>query len=125
MTSPRWFLVASVALAVGCSNSFPKESLDKARESVEASLTAWQQGEKLAALATRAEPIQFTEELWSSGHQLLSFQIKQTVGEQKEGVIRCFVALSLKDRKGRRSEREVAYQVTLKSPILIARDPYY
>ena len=34
-------------------------------------------------------------------------------------------ALKLKDRKGKVDDREVVYAVALKSPVVVARDPYY
>jgi hypothetical protein len=39
-------------------------------------------------------------------------------------VIRYRVSLKLQDRKGKLEEREIVFMVAMKSPIVIARDPY-
>jgi hypothetical protein len=33
--------------------------------------------------------------------------------------------LKLKDRKGKATDREVVYAVALRTPVAVARDPYY
>ena len=40
-------------------------------------------------------------------------------------MIRYTVSLTLKDKKGKVSEREAVYAVSLRTPIVVARDPYY
>ena len=40
------------------------------------------------------------------------------------GFIRYTVTLTLKDRKGKVSTRQVVYAVTLGSPVSVGRDPY-
>ena len=40
-------------------------------------------------------------------------------------MIRYTVTLKLRDKKGKTSEREVVYAVALRSPVVVARDPYY
>jgi len=126
MMDRRGFVAASLILIGGCKkNLFPQESLDRARAAVESGLTSWQKGEAPQVLASRSDPVQFFDDLWTSGNRLVSFQVKDTVGDNQDNIIRCFVVLTLKDKKGRSSEREVAYQVTLKNPVVIARDPYF
>lgn len=126
MKSRRGFLAAGLILIGGCKkNRFTQENLDRARAAVESGLTSWQKGEAPQVLASRPDPVQFFDDLWTSGNRLVSFQIKDTVGDNQDVIIRCSVALTLKDKKGRTSEREVTYQVTLKSPVVVARDPYF
>jgi hypothetical protein len=40
-------------------------------------------------------------------------------------VIRYAVTLTLRDKKGKVSEREVVYAVALRIPVVVSRDPYY
>ena len=39
-------------------------------------------------------------------------------------VIRYPATLTLKDKKGKESRREVVFEVALKNPVVVARDPY-
>jgi hypothetical protein len=117
-------LLFGLALA-GCGDSVPKEELDRARDAVQSGLTAWKQGEKIAKLKTASPPVEFTDDNWHPGQfKLLDFEIKKTEG--KPGTpLRCTVFLSMQDRKGKKIEKDVVYEVRPGSPTVVARDPYY
>ena len=57
-------------------------------------------------------------------HRLAGYEIVKTDAADPD-VIRFTVKLQLKDRKGKASDREAVYAVALRSPVAVARDPYF
>jgi hypothetical protein len=108
---------------VGCGSGRPKSELERGLQAVTAALDNWKNGEPPAKLKSLADPIDFTEELRAT-HRLLDYSIVKTDGTDPQ-VIRYTVTLKLKDRKGKATDREAVYSVALRSPIAVARDPYY
>ena len=69
------------------------------------------------------DPVEFPEDL--RGHFTLTGYSLGKVDGTDPTVIRYSVTLNLKDRKGKVTAREAVYAVALKSPVVVARDPYY
>ena len=90
---------------------------------VAAALDNWKAGEPTANLKSLPDPVEFSEELRTS-HKLVEYSILKTDGTDPD-VVRYTVTLKLKDKRGKSSEREAVYSVALKSPVIVARDPYY
>ncbi|HET6574668.1 MAG TPA: hypothetical protein VFG68_13760 [Fimbriiglobus sp.] len=109
--------------AVGCGSSRPQADLDRGRQAVTAALDNWKANEPPAKLKSLPDPVEFSDELRAT-HKLVGYRVLKTDGSDPE-VVRVSVSLQLQDRKGKSSEREVVYAVALKSPVVVARDPYY
>lgn len=110
--------------AVGCGGAFSKAEMDRAKQALDAGLLGWKQGEKLDKLQSKSEAIAFYEDWAKAGQKLLVYEIVNASHTDNEK-IRFLVRLELQDRRGRREKREATYAVVLKSPITIARDPYF
>ena len=108
---------------VGCGPSRPAADLERGRIAVVAALDSWQASEPAAKLKALPDPIEFAEEMRAT-HTLTGYALGKVDGTDP-AVIRYTVTLSLKDRKGKLTEREAVYAVALKSPVVVARDPYY
>lgn len=112
-----------LAAAAGCGTGRPQADIDRGRQAVAAALDNWKANEPPAKLKSLPDPVNFTEELRVT--QALTDYAVVKVDATDPKVIRYTVALKLKDRKGKASEREAVYSVALDSPIAVARDPYY
>jgi hypothetical protein len=107
---------ASVGLS-GCSRGNPTDAaLAKAQQAVDVALDGWSRGESPDKFAC-------TDPDWKAGARLLSFLTAdaEVVNGNAEQV-RCRVALTLKDRQGKRHDRNVSYLVQLSEPVTIRRD---
>lgn len=110
--------------AVGCGGSGRSaDEVERARQAVTAALDGWKAGEPAEKLKARPEPIEFAEELRAT-HVLTDYAVVKVDGSDKD-VVRVAVALKLKDKKGKASEREAVYAVALRSPVVVSRDPYF
>ena len=97
---PGWALVVGVLLgcAVGCGQKrsyqeyIPAE--DAARQALEATLTAWQNGRQPDKIEAGAQTIQVLDSRWKGGQQLDSYQILNA--ESGQGPIWFSVRLKLK-----------------------------
>ena len=114
-------LVAGAAL--GCGSGRPAADLDRAKTAVVAALDAWKANEPPAKLKELPDPVEFSEELRTT-HALTAYSVGKVDGSDPE-LVRVAVKLTLKDKKGKVTDREVAYEVALKSPVVVCRDPYY
>lgn len=76
-----------------------------------------------AKLKALPDPIDFTEELRGT-HALADYTIVKA-DLSDAAVMRFTVALKLKDKRGKPSDREAVYSVALKTPVVVARDPYF
>lgn len=124
----RRALAMTLSLALGLSvtgcganNSLAREIIERARQDVQTALEAWKKGESLAKLGP---PLQVTDQDWKAGLRLLDYELKRAEGFQGENV-RCWVHLSLQDRKGKKLEKEVVYEVRPGDKPVIARDPFF
>ena len=107
----------------GCGDRRPAADLERGRVAVAAALDSWKANEPAAKLKALPDPVEFPEDL-RANFTLLSYALGKVDGTDPD-VIRYAVTLSLKDRKGKLTEREAVYAVALKSPVVVARDPYY
>lgn len=121
MKRPALLLLA--VLAVGCKSGRPAADLDRAKTAVTAALDSWKANEPADKLKSLPDPVEFSEELRAT-HALTAYTLGKVDGTDPD-VVRVAVKLSLKDKKGKATEREVAYEVALKSPVVVCRDPYY
>ena len=117
-------LIVLAVVVAGCGGwSRPQADLDRGQKAVAAALDNWKAGEPTANLKSLPDPVEFSEELRTS-HKLVEYSILKTDGTDPD-VVRYTVTLKLKDKRGKSSEREAVYSVALKSPVIVARDPYY
>jgi hypothetical protein len=120
----RTVFVVLVAFSLaGCGSSRPESEIERGRAAVVAALDSWKAGEPPAKLKSRPEPVEFSDELQAT-HTLADYTLGKVDATDKD-VIRYTVTLKLKDKKGKVTNREVVYAVALKSPIVVARDPYF
>jgi hypothetical protein len=110
-------------LASGCGSRRPESEIERGRQAVVAALDSWKAGEPAAKLKSLPDPVEFPEELRAT-HVLTDYTLGR-VDASDPDVIRYAVVLKLKDRKGKATDREVVYAVALKTPVVVARDPYY
>jgi hypothetical protein len=114
---PVWLLI----LVPGCGKSLhdPVDP-DKAGTVLQAALEAWKQGEAFGDLQKRAPPIYFNEPEWKAGKRLVSFTPGKVelMGRQA----RCSVKLSLRDKEGRTTQREISYQIDTVPQVVIVRE---
>lgn len=117
-------LLTLAVFACGCgSPSRPRDELDRGQSAVSAALDNWKAGESPAKLKTLPDPVEFSEELRGT-HKLTDFTVLKVDGSDP-AVIRYTVSLKLTDRKGKPHELGAVYAVVLRSPVVVARDPYY
>jgi hypothetical protein len=113
--------IGLLLLIAGCGKSLhdPVEP-DKASAVLQAALAAWKQGEAFGDLQKRAPPIYFNEPEWKAGKQLVSFTPGKPdlMGRQA----RCSVKLSLRDKEGRTTERQISYLIDTTPQVVIVRE---
>jgi hypothetical protein len=115
-------LALSALVAAGCGNDASKQPTDKAEKVVEQFLDAWSRGEPPDKFADPDHPIEGTDPDWKAGYRLLSFlsaESKQSPDTPDH--VRCRVALTLQDPKGRKWDKEVVYDVQLGEKNVIQR----
>jgi len=117
-------LMVALVSTTGCGKSASPDDLNRAREAVQSSLDAWKKGERPEALKQHVPPIQFADDDWKAGLSLVEYKVTNTDADSNL-MPRCWVALSLQDKRGKRHEKQVVYNVDAKATITIARDPYY
>ena len=122
MTLTRLLPLAVILVAVGCSKPHSKADVERGRTALAAALDGWKSNEPPERLQARADPVSFTDELRRT-HKLLEYTLGAPDARDPE-VIRYATTLKLQDRKGKVEERAVVFMVALKSPVVIARDPY-
>ena len=115
-------LVVSGSL-VGCGSRRPEADVERGRAAVGAALDAWKVGESPAKLKALPDPVEFSDELQRQ-FALTEYTLGRVDATDKD-VIRYTVTLKLRDKQGKLTDREVTYSVALKSPVVVARDPYY
>lgn len=96
-------------------------SEDLARKALEATLTAWQDGQKPGKIESSTPPVQVIDSRWLKGDKLASFQILQE-DPTKEGPKIFQVKLTMKTPPG---EKTVRYYVVGRDPLWIYRDDDY
>ncbi len=122
MTSTRMIVLVLLAFVAGCGKKHSKTDVERGRKALEAALESWKNNEPPERLKSSADPVDYTDEL-RQDHRLLEYTIGKPNVTDPE-VIRYAVTLKLQDRKGKVESRDIVYMVAMKSPIVIARDPY-
>lgn len=113
-----------MVVVAGCGGAKRSEAdISRGQQAVVAALDSWKAKEPAAKLKSLADPVDFSEELRAT-HTLTEYTIDKVDPTDKD-VIRYTITLKLKDKKGKAIDREVVYSVALKSPVIVARDPYY
>jgi hypothetical protein len=111
-----------ILVVPGCGKSSGDPAVEKATASVEDFLDSWTRGERLDKFADPNQPIHATDPDWKAGYRLMSFlSIESKHSPEMPDHVRCRVALSLKDRKGKKVEKEVVYDVQVGDKMVIAR----
>lgn len=109
-------------LAAGCGDSASKQPTEKAVKAVEQFLDAWTRGEPPDKLADTNQPTHGSDPDWKAGYRLKSFLCAGSQQSQEmPDHVRCQVALSLQDPKGKRWNKEVVYDVQLGEKSVIRR----
>jgi hypothetical protein len=121
--SRRLCALALLLFLAGCGSRRPPADIDRGRAAVVAVLNSWKANEPPAKLKSLPDPVEFSDELRAS-YELTAYELGNVDASDKD-VIRYAVKLSLRDKKGKPSGREVVYSVALRSPVVVARDPYY
>jgi len=115
---------AFVAILVLCSGCGAKAELGRAEDVVKTSLDAWKGGGNPQQLTDRA--IDIAEPDWKAGYRLLEYQMKNASSQPQQGP-RVVVVLTLQNRAGKRTNKEVAYEVIFKdnNRASIGRDAFH
>jgi len=119
----RLLFLALALLGAGCGQRRSDAEIARGKQAVTAALDSWKNNEPPAKLKSLTDPVEFSEELRGT-HTLTEYALGPIDSSDKE-VIRFRVTLKLRDKKGKVAEREAVYAVALKTPIVVARDPYY
>jgi hypothetical protein len=113
--------ISLLALVAGCGKPLDEPvDLDRASAVLHAALDAWKQGERYGDLQNRDPPIYFNEPEWRAGKKLVSFKAGKVELMGRQG--RCLVRLSLRDREGKATERDISYQIDTTPRIVIVRE---
>jgi len=109
-------------LAVGCGNRMNQQPPRKAEIVLDEFLDAWNRGIAPEKFAEANPGVRVTDPEWNAGTRLLSF-LNLGAKEAPTGAetFRCRVALSLQDRQGKKSDREVVYEVRVGETTTIGR----
>ena len=114
-------IVSLVILVPGCGKAL-HDPVDpgKAGTVLQTALEAWKQGEAYGDLQKRDPPIYFNEPEWKAGKKLVNFTPgkAEPMGRQA----RCSVKLSLRDKEGRTTERQISYQIDTTPQVVIVRE---
>jgi len=112
-------------MAPGCGGGrteAPPVDADQGRVVLRNALDAWKSGKPSDSLAGETPPVRVADEDWLAGMQLVSYEIDpkdKLIGD----VLRCPVALSLKEKTGKGVKKRVYYNVaTAPSPSVIRQD---
>jgi hypothetical protein len=111
-----------LGLGAGCggASSAYVPSSQTARESLQAALTAWQNGQRPGAVEGTSPPVQVVDSAWRDGQKLASFEI---LDEQPgEGAQDFLVRLTLKEPS---ATKDVHYFVHGREPVWVFRDEDY
>lgn len=107
----------------GCEKKVsPQQPADKAEAIVEKFLDSWTRGESPDKFADPAQPVQGIDPDWKAGHRLLSFlSVEAKQSQETPNQVRCRVALSTQDPKGKKVNKEVVYEVQVGEKYVISR----
>lgn len=124
-TLSKLSVLALATLAVsGCdstpSSPHPVEPV-KARETLEAVLTSWQEGAAIESWRDHEPEVVVQDLDWETGKELESFEILDD-GNAMDAILRCEVRLTVTDSETGSSEKTVTYQVGTSPVITVFRE---
>ena len=110
-----------LALLLACGCTAKKDarvtSSETARQSLNAALTAWKNGQPAEEIKSVSPPVQIVDSVWAKGRKLESYEILNE--ETQADGVRCFsVRLNLENPK---AGEEVRYVVKGQSPVWVYR----
>ncbi len=115
-------VLAMVALA-GCGKAtHTDDEIARGKQALVASLDSWKNKEPVETLKSRPESIEFSEDL-RKANELIEYTILATETADSK-VVSFRTKLSIKDKKGKTTEREFLYSVDFRTPLRVFRDPY-
>jgi hypothetical protein len=111
-----------VLILAGCGKPLDPAPTARAEAAVDQVLDAWSRGEAADLHAGPGRPVRITDPDWKAGYRLLSFLTVQAqpVADQPDKV-RCRVALSLKDPRGKAVNKEVTYEIQVAETVVVNR----
>jgi hypothetical protein len=113
--------VSSVAFVTGCGKKLDDPvDLDSAGAVLQTVFDAWKQGEDPGDLQKRNPPLYFNEPEWKAGTKLLDFKAGKVELMGRQG--RCSVQLSLRDRQGKETKREISDLIDTTPRVAIVRE---
>ena len=116
-------LCSLLIVCAGCTDRSHTQYIpsdDKARQALEASLNAWQDGKKPGPIEGAPQPVQAVDSKWQAGQVLKSYEI---LSEEKGEGPRVFsVRLTLQNPAG---QQTVRYIVLGKEPLWVYREDDY
>ena len=111
-------LGALLTASSGCESETARyaPTMDMARTSLEAALTAWRDGRPIGSIAGSSPPVRVVDSSWQSGEKLEAFQIlgEADVDGRKEFAVR----LKMKEPRG---AKEARYVVHGRDPVWVYR----
>ena len=111
-------LAALLTASSGCESDTARyaPTMDVARKSLEAALTAWREGRPIGALEGDTPPVRVVDSSWRSGEKIETFQV---LGEgDADGRKEFTVRLTMKEPRG---AKEARYVVHGRDPIWVYR----
>jgi hypothetical protein len=115
-------IMAALVSLAGCGQKTAEPANPTtAREALTKALETWVKKGSADELEKNSPPIYFNDPEWKAGKRLVRYQIKgdpEYFGRQ----LRCTVALSLEDQKGKTEEKDISYQIDTHKVVVIARD---
>jgi hypothetical protein len=110
--------VTCLVIPLGCKKETTHTMQQKAEAALDQALDAWVRGESPDKLMA----IRINDPDWKAGQRLLGFLTSQSSSvEGTPNRFRCRVALTLRDRSGKRIDREVEYSVQVGEEVVIER----
>lgn len=115
-----WACNLLLTVCVGCSSGPLKLDAEIARESLEASLTAWKAGESVSSLEQKSPKIIVGDFDWKAGKKLLAFKIQDDESNQGAN-LRKSVELTLQAESGTPNRVNAVYLVSTRPVITVFR----
>jgi hypothetical protein len=118
----EFLLGACLTAVVGCGGGKLDAPVDPATagEALKGALDAWKAGEKPADLQARTPAVYFNEPEFNAGTALVSSQVGPVELTGRQG--RAKVKLTLRDKAGKVTEREIGYLIDTTPKVVITRE---
>ncbi len=112
----------TVALFPGCRSNTPSPAQpEKARETLQTVLTAWQNGDSVESLGKRNPAITASDPRWRDGVRLLRYEI--AADSTPSGYdLQFHVALWVEEAGGKKTQENVVYTVSTSPKLVVLRE---